>query len=80
MTRTCSQRSFDTDVVDWLGLAGAAADCPKAPRGERIRAAAATRAVFVKKPRLRSDMTERLQTGKGPVLGERYESAWKKVS
>jgi len=50
MTRTCSQRSLDTDVVDWLGLAGAAVDCARAPSGERTRAAAAMRATLAKRP------------------------------
>jgi len=80
MTRTWSQRSFGTDVVDWLGLAGAAVDCARAPSGERTRAAAAMRAVLAKRPLLRSDMTGRLLTGRGPVLGERYERRGKKVS
>src|SRR5260370_38373822 len=35
MTGTCSQRSFETDVVDCVELAGAVVDCAKAPRGER---------------------------------------------
>jgi len=57
MTRTCNQRSLDTEVVDWLELAGAAADCAKTPNGERARAAVAMRAVLAKKLLLRSDMT-----------------------
>src|SRR3984893_12912604 len=68
MTRTCSQRSLDTDVVDWLELAGAGADCAKTPKGERMRAAVAMRAVLAKKPRLGSDMTGCLLAGAGPVL------------
>src|SRR5229473_3920227 len=80
ITRTCSQRSLDADVVDWLELAGAAADCARTPSGERTRAAAAMRATLAKRPLLRSDMTGRLLTGRGPVLGERYERRGKKVS
>ena len=80
MTRTCSQRSLDTDGVDWLELAGAAVDCARAPSGERRRAAAAMRAVLAKKPLLRSDMAGCLLAGAVPVLGDRYEGAGKKVS
>ena len=80
MTRTCSQRSLDADVVDWLEFAGAVADCAKAPNGERRRAAAEIRAVLAKNPLLRSDMTRCLLAGAGPVLGDRYERAGRKVS
>src|SRR6266404_1431191 len=80
MTRTCSQRSLDADGVDWLELAGAAVDCAKAPRGERMRAAVAMRAVLAKKPLLGSDMTGCLLAGAGPVLGDRYERGARKVS
>src|SRR5882762_8565414 len=80
MTRTCSQRSLDTDVVDWVELAGAAADCAKTPSGERTRMAVAMRAVLEKKPLLRSDMTACLLVGAGPVLGDRYERGARKVS
>src|SRR5258705_3582853 len=73
MTRTCSQRSFATDVVDWLELAGAVLDCAKAPNGGSMRAAAAMRAVFENKALLRSDMTGCLLAGAGPVLEVRYE-------
>src|ERR1700687_6489396 len=37
MTRTCSQRSLDAGVVDWLELAGAGGGGAKAPRGGRRR-------------------------------------------
>jgi hypothetical protein len=80
MTRTCNQRSLDTDVVDWLGLAGAVVDCAKAPNGERTAAAVARREILAKKPRLRSDMTGCLLTGAAPVVEDRYESAGRKVS
>src|SRR5713101_5191656 len=71
ITRTCSQRSLDADVVDWLELAGAAVDCAKAPSGERITAASImgkgpaklSRAGLAKKPLFRSDMTGCLLTG-----------------
>src|ERR1700730_7541084 len=79
ITRTCSQRSCDTDAVGWVELAGATADCAKTPSGEK-RTAAAMRAVLAKKPLLRSDMTGCLLTGSGPVLGDRYERGGKKVS
>jgi hypothetical protein len=49
MTRTCSQRSLDAEVVDWLELAGAVVDWAKTPRGERIRAVAVMRAVLANK-------------------------------
>jgi hypothetical protein len=71
---------LDTDVVDWLELAGAAADCAKTASGERKRAAAAMRAIPAKKPLLRSDMTACLLAGAGPVLGDRYERGARKVS
>jgi len=71
---------LDTDVVDWLELAGAAVDCAKAPRGERKRAAAAMRTVVTKKPLLRSGMTGCLLAGAGPALGDRYERGARKVS
>jgi len=71
---------LDTDVVDWLELAGAAADCAKTPNGERMRAAVAMRAVLAKKPLLGSDMTGCLLAGAGPVLGDRYERGARKVS
>src|SRR6266705_1396411 len=80
MTRTCSQRSLDTDVVDWLELAGAAVDCAMTPSGERKRAAAAMRTVVTKKHLLRSDMTGCLLVGAGPVLEDRYERGARKVS
>src|ERR1700687_369807 len=80
MTRTCSQRSLDADVVDWLELAGAVGDCVKAASGERRSAAAAMKAVSAKEPLLRSDMTGCLLAGAGPVLGDRYDSAERKVS
>src|ERR1700686_2438714 len=80
MTRTCSQRSLDADVVDWLELAGAVGDCAKAPSGERRSAAAAMRAVLAKKPLLRSDMTGCLLAGAGPVLGDSYDRIERKVS
>jgi hypothetical protein len=38
------------------------------------------RAVLTKKPRLWSDMTGRLLAGVGPVLGDRYDRAGRKVS
>src|SRR5712691_3224058 len=79
MTRMCSQRSLDTEVVDGLELAGAA-DCAKTPNGERARAAVAMRAVLAKKLLLRSDMIGCLQAGAGPVLGDRYERGARKVS
>src|SRR6267378_5602025 len=79
MTRTCSQWSLDTDVVDWVELAGAAADCAKTPSGENTRAAVAMRAVLEKKALLRSDMTGCLLAGAGPVLGDRYERGARKV-
>src|SRR5229473_182415 len=82
ITRTCSQRSFETDVVDCVELAGAAVDCAKAPSGETATAAssigklpaAAVRTVLARKRLLRSDMIGCLLTGAGPVLGDRYES------
>src|SRR5882724_6552586 len=80
ITRTCSQRSFETEVVDWLELAGAALDCAKASNGESMRAAAAMRAVLQKKALLRSDMTGCLLAGAAPVLGDRYERGARKVS
>jgi hypothetical protein len=61
-------------------LAEAVADCAKAPSGERKRAAVVMRAVLAKKYLLRSDIPGCLLTGGGPVLGDRYESAGKKVS
>src|SRR5712691_43212 len=79
LTRMCSQRSLDTEVVDGLELAGAA-DCAKTPNGERARAAVAMRAVLAKKLLLRSDMIGCLQAGAGPVLGDRYERGARKVS
>jgi hypothetical protein len=81
MTRTCSQRSFETDVVDCVELAGAVVDCAKAPSGERATAAssigklpAAVRTVLARKRLLRSDMIGCLLTGARPVLEDRYES------
>jgi hypothetical protein len=71
---------LDADVVDWVELAEVTADCAKALSGERRRAAVEMRVVLAKKPLLRSDMTGCLLTGGGPVLGDRYESAGKKVS
>jgi len=68
ITRTCSQRSFETEVVDWLELAGAALDCAKAPNGESMRAAAAMRAVLQKKALLRSDMTGCLLPAQGRFM------------
>src|SRR5260370_41485591 len=53
---------------------------PKAPSGERKRAAVVMRAVLGKKTLLWSDIAGCLLTGGGPVLGDRYESAGKKVS
>jgi hypothetical protein len=49
MTRTCSQRSLDAEVVDWLELAGAVVDWAKTPRGEGRRAVAVMRAVLANK-------------------------------
>src|SRR5260370_30693859 len=69
MTRTCSLRSLDEDVADWLELAEAAVDCAKAPRGVRTRAVAAMRAILAKKRLLRSHMTGSLPAGAEPVLG-----------
>src|SRR5882762_10232361 len=80
MTRTCSQRSLDADVVDGLEPAGAAVDCAKVTKGERRRAAVVTRAVFAKIPLLRSYMTLCLLAGRRPVLGDRYDGAGRKVS
>src|SRR6267143_5782353 len=80
MTRTCSQRSLDADVVDWVELVEVTADCAKALSGERRRAAVEMRVVLAKKPLLRSDMTGCLLTGGGPGLGDRYERGARKVS
>src|SRR5258708_32061686 len=80
MTRTCSQRSFEREVVDWPELAGAALDCAKAPSGESMRAAVAMRAVFEDQALLRSDMTGCLLAGAGPGLGDRYERGGDKGS
>src|SRR5437016_2966850 len=93
-TRTCSQRSFDAVVVDWLELAEAAVDCAKVPTGERTIATVAMRADLAKKLRerlditclrlgillMRLDMKRCLLAGGGPVLGDRYESGRRKVS
>src|SRR5260370_27983451 len=57
MTRTCSQRSLDEDVADWLELAEAEVDCAKAPRGLRTRAVAAMRAILAKRRLLRAHLT-----------------------
>src|SRR5260370_41176998 len=56
MTRTCSQRSLDEDVADWLELAEAEVDCAKAPRGVRTRADAAMRAILAKRLSIRAPM------------------------
>src|SRR5260370_27957790 len=81
MTRTCSQRSFETDVVDCVELAGAVVDCAKAPSGERATAAssigklpaAAVPTVLARKRLLRSDMIGCLLTGARPVFEDIYE-------
>src|SRR5258708_18177499 len=78
MTRTCSQRSLDADVVDWVELAEATADCAKAPSGERRRAAVVMRTGLAKKPLLRADIPGCLLNGGGPVLGGRDEGAGEK--
>src|SRR5260370_10012493 len=78
MTRTCSQRSLDADVVDWVELAEVTADCAKALSGERRRAAVEVRVGLAKKILVRSDMTGCLLPGRGPVLWGRVEKAGKK--
>src|SRR5260370_41155806 len=80
MTRTCSQRSLDADVVDWVELAEVTADCAKALSGERRRAAVELRVGLAKKLLLRADMTGLLLTGGGPGLGDRHESSGQKDS
>jgi len=76
----CSQRSEEDDVDDVEDLDAVADDCASTPKGGNNSSAVVARAVLAKIPRLRSDMTGCLLTGRGPVLGDRYESGAKKVS
>ena len=80
MMRTCSQRSEEDDVDEAEDLDVLEGDCASAPKGVSHSSAVVTRAVLARIPLLRSDMTGCLLAGAGPVLGDRYESAGKKVS
>src|ERR1700674_4961036 len=77
ITRTCSQRSCLTDVVDGAELGLALGACARASPGMRSSVVAAMSAVLVQKPRLQSDIAGYLHAGAGPVLEERYEACLK---
>src|SRR5260370_33393689 len=62
LTRPCSQRYLDADVVafselDWPVFAGAEVACAEAPSGDARSAVAAMRAVLANKVLYRSDIT-----------------------
>jgi hypothetical protein len=71
---------LEAEVIALSVLAGAEVACARTKPGISRAALAASSAVLVNKPLLKSIMFRRLLAGEVPAFGDRYETGGKKVS